>query len=40
LPPASSPSSSLFAQREFVLFWFARVSAMVAHQMLTVRPMA
>ena len=36
MPPASSPSSSLFAQREFVLFWFARVSAMVAHQMLTV----
>ena len=29
-------SSSLLAQRSFVLFWFARVAAMVAHQMLAV----
>jgi len=34
--PSSSASSALFAQREFVLFWCARVCAMVAHQMLTV----
>ncbi len=31
-----SASSSLFAQREFALFWFARVAAMIAHQMLAV----
>jgi len=29
-------SASLLAQRSFVLFWFARVAAMVAHQMLAV----
>jgi len=36
--PSSSPlpSTSLLAQREFVLFWLARVAAMVAHQMLAV----
>ncbi|TMH67056.1 MAG: MFS transporter [Betaproteobacteria bacterium] len=31
-----SDSSSLLAHRSFVLFWFARVAAMVAHQMLAV----
>ena len=29
-------SSSLLAERSFVLFWFARVAAMIAHQMLAV----
>ena len=34
MPPAREPN--LRAQRPFVLFWFARVFAMVAHQMLAV----
>ena len=34
---SSEPASaSLFAQRAFVLFWFARIAAMVAYQMLAV----
>ena len=32
----STETDSLLAQRPFVLFWFARVAAMVAHQMLAV----
>ncbi|MET0442080.1 MAG: MFS transporter [Casimicrobiaceae bacterium] len=36
MPPSPLPAASLLAQREFVLFWFARVAAMVAHQMLAV----
>lgn len=34
MPPAREPN--LRAERPFVLFWFARVFAMVAHQMLAV----
>ena len=34
MPPSHEPN--LRAQRPFVLFWFARVFAMVAHQMLAV----
>ncbi|HEY5862629.1 MAG TPA: MFS transporter [Casimicrobiaceae bacterium] len=36
MPPSPLPAASLLAQRKFVLFWFARVAAMVAHQMLAV----
>src|SRR5438067_9636211 len=38
MPPASAAadSGSLLAHRSFVLLWFARVFAMVAHQMLAV----
>ena len=38
MPPASAAadSTSLVEHRSFVLFWFARVAAMVAHQMLAV----
>ena len=36
LPPAPLPSDSLLREREFLLFWCARVAAMVAHQMLAV----
>ncbi|MEP6679673.1 MAG: MFS transporter, partial [Betaproteobacteria bacterium] len=34
--PQPSPTLSLLAQPDFLRFWFARVAAMVAHQMLAV----
>jgi MFS family permease len=34
--PASTREPTLIGQRPFVLFWFARVFAMIAHQMLAV----
>lgn len=34
--PASTGEPTLIGQRPFVLFWFARVFAMIAHQMLAV----
>jgi MFS family permease len=34
--PGVAHGSTLLAQRPFVLFWLARVSAMIAHQMLAV----